>query len=371
MHKLILLFSLLISFSTLAHAHEIRPAVADVVFTDNGFEISIDLNLETLIAQIEPDVADTAESANAVRYDALRAMSPYELEQEYVQFSKEFIKNLIVVSDGQKVPFEVKGVNIPAVGDIELPRDSVLSIKGETQQELRQIQFGWAEQYGPLIIRVTLADGQEGFSGYVESGNLSEPITINDVTEQSFFSVLVGYIVVGFDHILPKGLDHILFVVGLFLLSPTWRPLLWQVSAFTLAHTITLALGMVSIVNISPSIVEPLIALSIVYVAVENTMRTKLSPWRPALVFAFGLLHGLGFAGVLTEFGIAQSQFVPGLIGFNVGVELGQLTVIAICFVLFGYWFGKKPWYRSVISIPLSLGIAAVGLYWFVERTFL
>ncbi|MEM6734376.1 MAG: HupE/UreJ family protein, partial [Myxococcota bacterium] len=138
------------------------------------------------------------------------------------------------------------------------------------------------------------------------------------------------YLVQGVLHIVPKGLDHILFVLGLFLLSTAWKPLLWQVSAFTLAHSVTLGLSMAGVWQMPGHIVEPIIAASIVYVAVENIFTTDLNPWRPVLVFAFGLLHGLGFAGVLGEIGMPTDAFFTALLAFNVGVELGQLAVIAV-----------------------------------------
>ena len=147
------------------------------------------------------------------------------------------------------------------------------------------------------------------------------------------------------------------------------RPLVWQISAFTLAHTVTLALGAMGWVNVPGSIVEPLIAASIVYVAVENIFAKGLNPWRPFVIFGFGLLHGLGFASVLGEFGLPDGQFIPALIAFNIGVELGQLTVIALAFLAVG-WFARKSWYRAGIAIPASCIIAAVGAYWCVERVF-
>ncbi len=181
--------------------------------------------------------------------------------------------------------------------------------------------------------------------------------------------VVARYLVLGFLHILPKGLDHILFVVGLFLLAARWKPLLWQVSAFTLAHTVSLALATFGVVSVSPRIVEPLIALSIAYVAVENLWNRELKPWRPFVVFGFGLLHGLGFAGVLAELGLPKAEAVPALISFNVGVEAGQLAVLAAAFLLFGVW-RERPWYRRAIVVPASVGIAGVGLYWAIERAF-
>ncbi|NJL28750.1 MAG: HupE/UreJ family protein, partial [Thermoanaerobaculia bacterium] len=175
------------------------------------------------------------------------------------------------------------------------------------------------------------------------------------------------YLILGFWHILPEGLDHILFVLGLFLLSTRLAPLLWQVSAFTLAHTVTLALSTFGLVQLSPAIVEPLIALSIAYVAVENTLVSELKPWRPAVVFLFGLLHGLGFAGVLSELGLPDGEYLTALLTFNAGVELGQLAVILLALLVVGA-FRDKPWYRKRIVIPCSAVIAAVGLFWAVQR---
>ena len=114
--------------------------------------------------------------------------------------------------------------------------------------------------------------------------------------------------------------------------------------------------------------VEPAIALSIVYVAVENLLRPELHRSRLALVFAFGLLHGLGFAGVLAELGLPRTQFVAALLSFNVGVEAGQLAVLAGAFLICTLPFGDRPWYRRRIVIPASAAIAAVGLFWSVER---
>ena len=166
---------------------------------------------------------------------------------------------------------------------------------------------------------------------------------------------------------MPKGLDHILFVLGLFLFAASTRTLLLQVSAFTVAHSITLALSLYGVVSLPASIVEPLIALSIAYVAFENLFTSSLRPWRLALVFAFGLLHGMGFAGVLSELGLPSSRFLPALLSFNVGVELGQLAVLGIATLLVA-WFRHRARDRQAIVVPASLAIACVGIYWTVTR---
>lgn len=369
LNPFILLIILVFPFAT--YAHEMRPAVADIHFTESSFDVEFQVALEALIAEIDPTLSDTSESENAGRYDVLRKMSPDELGSEFVDFETHFLASITAVFNGSRQLTTVSSLMIPEVGDLDLVRDSTLTITGIVPAGAKDLVFGWSETLGPLVVRVTTIEGEEGYSAYLQSGQQTDPISVIDVTLQTGLFVFVNYIVIGFEHIVPKGLDHILFVVGLFLLSTKMRPLLWQISAFTLAHTVSLAMGMLGWINVPAAIVEPLIAASIVYVCVENIFMTGLSKWRPFVVFGFGLLHGLGFAGVLSEVGFVDSQFFSGLVGFNIGVELGQLSVIAVCFALIGAWFGRKIWYRAIVTIPLSLGIAAIGAYWFVERVFI
>lgn len=175
------------------------------------------------------------------------------------------------------------------------------------------------------------------------------------------------YFGVGYQHILPRGLDHILFVFGLFLFSRGLAPLLAQVTAFTIAHSITLALAVYGVVRWPSSVVEPLIALSIVYVGVENVLAQRLTSSRLAIVFAFGLMHGMGFAGVLRDLGLPRQEMVTGLLAFNVGVETGQLSVVALA-ALCVWWWRERAWYHRRVVVPASLGIALVGAYWMATR---
>jgi hypothetical protein len=175
------------------------------------------------------------------------------------------------------------------------------------------------------------------------------------------------WVAVGFQHIVPNGLDHMLFILGLFFLAGGWRSLLLQVTGFTLAHSLTLGMSMVGIISLPMSIVEPLIALSIVYVAIDNLYATKLARWRLVIVCLFGLLHGLGFASVLANIGLPQDQFLLSLGLFNLGVELGQLAVIAGAFLMVG-WFSRQTWYQSNIAQPATIAIAGTGAYWFLKR---
>ncbi len=178
------------------------------------------------------------------------------------------------------------------------------------------------------------------------------------------------YLKLGIAHIVPYGLDHILFVVSLCLLNTKFKTILWQATAFTIAHTITLALSMKGIIQMPADIVEPLIALSIAFVAIENILLNELKAWRIAIIFMFGLVHGMGFASALNEIGLPRNKFFTSIFSFNIGVELGQISVIAVVFLLLIIPFGKQAWYKKVIVYPLSAMIALVALFWTFQRVF-
>jgi hypothetical protein len=182
--------------------------------------------------------------------------------------------------------------------------------------------------------------------------------------------VVTKYLALGYRHIIPLGLDHILFILCVFFLNTNLRQVILQASMFTLAHSITLGLAATGIINPSAALVEPLIAFSILFLALENVYHKKVGPWRMVMVFLFGLVHGMGFAGALASLGLPQYAFTEALVCFNIGVELGQLTIIILMYVAVSRAFGKKDWYRRRIVIPASLCIALVAAYWTIERTF-
>ena len=193
--------------------------------------------------------------------------------------------------------------------------------------------------------------------------------TINYALEgKPITDVFSYYLALGYKHILPEGFDHILFVIGLYLLSPKLKNVLWQATAFTVAHTLTLILSMKGLIIAPPAIVEPIIALSIAFIAIENLITQRLKAGRLAIVFLFGLVHGLGFASALNELGLPRDQFYSSLLSFNVGVELGQISVILFCWLAFGLWFSDKTWYRARIVQPLSVLIGLIAIFWTIQR---
>jgi hypothetical protein len=190
---------------------------------------------------------------------------------------------------------------------------------------------------------------------------------MQDVDTMPWTRQLGMYLHLGFRHIVPEGTDHILFVLGLFFLGITWRKLLFQTTTFTIAHATTLYLSTCGIFSLPSMYVEPAIALSISFIALENVFRPRLGIGRLAIVFCFGLIHGLGFASSLSEIPFPKHQFLIALLGFNFGVDFGQLFIIFLAFLAVG-WFRNRPWFRARIAIPCSCAIAAIGLFWMVQR---
>jgi hypothetical protein len=193
-------------------------------------------------------------------------------------------------------------------------------------------------------------------------------VIVQELDKLSITDAARVYLKLGYNHILPLGPDHIMFVLSLFMLSPKLKPLLWQATAFTVAHSITLGLAMYDIISPPANIVEPLIALSILYVSLENIFSPRLKASRIGIVFLFGLVHGMGFAGALGKLGLPQDAYLLSLVMFNIGVELGHLTIILSASFLLGKWFGNKSYYRRLIVIPVSAVIAIVSAVWTVQR---
>jgi hydrogenase/urease accessory protein HupE len=227
---------------------------------------------------------------------------------------------------------------------------------------------------GSIYLSCVGPDGSES-AQWISPGSRSVPCAIGVAAAPRAApragQVIRQYVWLGLTHIVPWGADHILFVLGLCLLARGLRPLLNRVTAFTLAHSVSLALAAAKIVTLPSRWVEPLIAVSIVCIAVENVFAERVAMRRTALVFAFGLLHGLGFAGVLSGLGLPDGRFLTALVSFNCGVEAGQLLVIAAAFSLVGWWTTRRSWYRPFVVVPASWIIAAVGTVWTIERVLL
>ena len=361
------IFAILFSLKVAAvKAHEISPSILDLSISSNVVQLKLRLSVEAILADVNLSETDNTNfSQNSFKYDELRSLNPEEIKNYFSNRWSDLAPLIQVNQSGRALELNFSELSVPEIGNLELTRISHLYIEAELNTK-DPISFSWDPKFGPVVVRQMGV--QNGITQFLQNGDKSDLIYFNDNVQYTKLNAFLDYIPVGFEHIIPKGWDHIIFVLGLFFFSTKLRPLIWQISAFTVAHTFTLALGSIGYIKIIPEIVEPLIALSIVFIAVENIFFDRLSKWRPIVIFIFGLLHGLGFASVLGEFGLPDGFFIAALLGFNLGVEIGQLTVVLLAFITLGYWFNKKDYYQISIANPISIIIGLVGAYWFIER---
>ena len=296
-----------------------------------------------------------------------RGLSRSERDWRIRELADGFLAETGVQFDGESVRPRFEYRSVSALSDLA-QSPSVVRLTGRIPAGTGHFSFRYGLALGTYALNVRVGDGPVE-THWIIGGATSEDISLSPrAGSLTRTDVARQYLTFGFTHIVPHGLDHILFVLGIFLLTSRWRSVVAQVSTFTLAHSITLALTMYGIVSLPAKVVEPMIALSIVYVAIENLIIGELKPWRLALVFSFGLLHGMGFAGVLRDLGLPRAQYLTALLSFNISVEAGQLPVIAVAFAAVAYWQRSRFTYRRLIVQPASLVIALIGLFWTIQR---
>lgn len=298
-----------------------------------------------------------------------RALDAMALRRKLESLGPLFARQLEVRFDGVASPSSVRVAQLEVPSNAARPAFVVMRAEGTIPPGAHSVTWRYALAYSTYALVIGSDREATPATQWIEADATSRPFPLSSaIAPPTRFRVIRQYLRLGFLHIVPRGFDHILFVLGIFLLTTKLRPILTQVTAFTIAHSITLGLTMYGIVSLPSRVVEPLIAVSIAYVAIENVLTTELKPWRAAVVFGFGLLHGMGFAGVLKDLGLPRSEFIPALVSFNCGVELAQLSVIAAAFLSIAAWHRQKAWYRAGIVVPASLLIAATGVFWTVER---
>ena len=349
-------------------SHEEQPSVADFEVSNLTLSISITTNLETLLNESSSGLSEV------ISGEVSRANKSSYLDLDNGEIKELLFRSWPVLTSefffkANKVDLQLnlEDVLVDFEEGAESERIVTIFVTAQIPVGSEYLNFGWGKKFGDLVIREQ-GDKNILYSGYLSKGETSPklPLTIEDQLSRGaqFFS----YVFSGLYHIIPIGFDHILFIVGLYLVSNQLRPLVVQVSLFTFAHTITLGLASFEIISVSSAIVEPIIAASIIYIGIENYLVRERNNYRNVLIFGFGLLHGLGFAGGLTSLELTSEGILIPLLAFNIGVELGQILVLLFCFISFGYWYRNKIWYYSRVVRPISSVLVLIGLFWFIER---
>ena len=341
------------------HAHEIGTSrVSVVVHEDRTYTVEIVTDAATLAEKLEASAGRPALTES--RADRLQTL----LENSTGQFRKR----VKLVFDSTEVYPAISYSVTPAIDAMSAP-PATIRLTGPIPEGARNFTWTYAWTFASYAITFRNSPTANPETVWLEGNQTSAPFALTSAQPPTgSLNTAWRYLTLGFTHIMPNGVDHMLFVLGIYLLNSRPKSVLLQVSAFTLAHSITLGLSMYGLIDVSPAIVEPLIALSIAYVAIENLFLSELKSWRVALVFAFGLLHGMGFAGALKELALPHSEFLTALVTFNIGVEAGQLAVIGVAFLLVGWHCSNRVWYRTRVAIPASMMIACTAVYWTFER---
>lgn len=359
-----------------ARAHEVDPAVMDAAVGE-ALRLEVTLNAEAILAGVDLAAhadTDDAPEAEAEAYDALRALPPERLAARFEAGFAEWARTLTL--EGAGAPALVSAAATPEP-DEALARDTRVVL--EAPMEAPAVRIGWAESNGPLILRHQGAE--DGFAALLAPGEVSPPLVRADGAEGADGAdggpptTLARHAAAGFEHVVARGLDHVLFVLGLLLHAPAWGPLLWLMAAFTLGHAATLALATLGVVSVPAAVVGPLIALSVVFVGVAGALRLRgheprIGPARLAVVLGFGLAHGLAFAAALAE-ADGGGGLAWRLIGFGLGAQAALLAAIAAAWALPALPLGGRAFRRPGVAVPASLAIAVVGAFWAAERTLL
>lgn len=321
----------------------------------------------TFVVNVKPDTRQIDTLMSCPMLDVAHAAKLDDPQQAWNQLGFYLDRHISVTNDGVLCPpiehklspasdsgpfWFLKAVECEKpLGRVQLTNDAMTETRGG-YSTIGRIQLGEAVQTTVFTAQMPTFDLDVG------SVDASVPVA-EDVSMRRF--VWQGLV-----HILG-GLDHVLFVLALILMSRRLRELLIVVTAFTIAHSITLALAALDVVSISPAIIEPIIALSIAWVAVEAVLDKADHRRAYVATFLLGLVHGFGFSYVLRdEVGLPTESLVPALLSFNVGVELGQVCIVAVLYPL-RRMMRDRPWERRAV-IAIASVIGGIALYWFVER---
>ena len=359
-------------FSTSSISHEIKPSIADFFYDDNYLNFKIRLNAELILSDIDAsNVSNTDSSSLSEIYDEFRILNNKDLEQIFQNSWNQISSNIEIKINNVSKQTNLIKIEVEDIQNFEISRDSHVYFRVLLDKNSEQFTFRWVKNYGPIILRENNNNKLEDelVTEYLQSGIESSQFSFKENNFSKTFNSFAKFFVLGIQHIIPKGLDHILFIFGLFLFSSSLKKLISQITIFTIAHSITLIFVSLSLMRINPQIVEPIIALSIVYIGLENIFKKYIKEYlRYVVILFFGLLHGLGFALVLSDIGYKSSDLFVNLISFNLGIEVAQISIVLVLYLLIALNFAKNKNYRIFFQVPSSILISSVGLYWFFER---
>ncbi len=372
LYLFLILVCLLNLFSTSSISHEIKPSIADFTYDEKYLNFKIRLNAELILSNIDASTfSNTDSSSLSDIYDKFRILSKKDLEEMFQNSWSEISSNIDIKINNETKKINLIKTEVEDIKNFEISRDTHVYFRVLLDENSEQFTFRWVKNYGSIILRENNNNKSEDelVTEYLKSGIESSQFSFKENNFSKTFNSFTKFFVLGIQHIIPKGLDHILFIFGLFLFSSSLKKLISQITIFTIAHSITLIFVSLSLMKINPQIVEPIIALSIFYIGLENIFKKYIKEYlRYVVILFFGLLHGLGFALVLSDIGYRSTDLFINLISFNIGIEVAQISIVVVLYLLVALNFAKNKNYRIFFQVPTSILISSIGLYWFFER---
>lgn len=355
--KILCVVALVYALSGAALGHDVQASWTTARFIPHAFELTVRIHAEavqTLIQESAPGATFEPENIDRVM-PALKSFGKTLFEVSESGHTLEATETDVAVVEDNLV-FRLV-YSRTAEGPLQLKATHLSRLSPEF---IAHVSF--TDEAGKVLASRVLRQNQPVAD--------IEPPTDTAGSKGDAQSFFFSFLRLGVEHIL-KGYDHLLFLLGLLVACRRFKTMALVITCFTLAHSVTLALAALDLVSLSPRVVEPLIAASIVFVGIENLLRQDEPRWRWALTLAFGLVHGFGFAGVLKEAGLGSTgaSLVVPLFSFNLGVELGQFAVAAIVLPLL-WRLRRWPTFERHGQFFISVFVVLAGSYWLLERLF-
>lgn len=325
-------------------------------FSDRSFQIDVMNPPDWLITTLEP--LSDAPSATILTGEAR--------DRRIQELMPKFAEWIWILFDGNRIEAFPEYLPELRSGPVEnpiAPPLATIRMRGRAPEGTAQFSLAYGLLADPYPMTAIQTSGEPRVV-WVEGPVESERVDIVSLLPPPWYSVVATYLRLGFEHILPDAPEHVLFAMGIFALGASLLPLLALVGAFTVAHTVALALTVSGVVALRPTIVGPMIGLSLAYLASEVRLESGLERGRIGLVFALGLLFGTGFAGGLE---LPTSDHAAAIASYNLGIAGAQLAVLAALFAALG-WTRKRAWYRARVVLPMSALVGGLGLYLSVTR---
>lgn len=365
-----LLTFIFLNFFNHLSAHEIKPAIVEFNKVKNQINIVLKFNAEAFLANIDAsDYKETINFSNSIKYSELRLLPGETLKEKVFESRDQIINSIFIKTSKKQLNLKLVEIDVLEEKNIEKVRFTKVYLKTDNKFIETPITFSAKKIFGPLIFKNFSnidKNTDKPQSQWLKPGDQTSNLGIlqvkNNTTNFSILGIWNGIL-----QIILYGFDHILFILGLFFFSHKLKPLLIQVTTFTIAHSITLIFGGLGYITISPLIIEVIIAASIIWIGFENLFRKKMKVSRIGVIFTFGLIHGLGFASMFKLKELEGTDFYLNLLSFNIGIELGQLITLLPLIILIPL-FNRLSWYRILIAMPASIIIALFGVEMFIDR---